>query len=62
MAGSDWLSGCLEFMCLPLYQFNCLPLWLVVSGPLPFTAIHLPPRLAGGVRLSGCLDFICPPL
>ena len=30
--GGVWLSGCPEFICLPLYQLICLPIWLVVSG------------------------------
>ena len=25
LAGGVWLSGCLQFICLPLKQFNCLP-------------------------------------
>ena len=32
LAGGVRLSGCLEFICLPLQQFICLPVWLVVSG------------------------------
>ena len=26
------LFGCLQFICLPLWQLICLPIWLVVSG------------------------------
>ena len=65
LAGGVRLSGCLQFICLRLKQFICLPVWLVVSGSLDvsnsfvsLTAIHLSPSLAGGVRLSGCLQFI----
>ena len=32
MAGGFRLSGCLQFICLPLYRFICLTVWLVVSG------------------------------
>ena len=32
LAGSVRLSGCLEFICLPLHEFICPRLWLVVSG------------------------------
>ena len=32
LAGGVRLSGCLQFICLPLKQFTCLPVWLVVSG------------------------------
>ena len=32
LAGGVRLSACLQFICLPLKQFNCLPVWLVVSG------------------------------
>ena len=32
LAGGVRLSGCLQFICLPLKQFICLPVWLVVSG------------------------------
>ena len=55
-----------------LWQFICLPVWLVVSGFLccllspihlsSLVAIDLSPSLAGGVRLSGCLQVICFPL
>ena len=46
-----------------MWQFNCLPVWLVVPGCLavssslfPMVAIHLSLSLAGGVRLFGCLQ------
>ena len=32
LAGGVRLSGCLKFICFPLQQFICLPVWLVVSG------------------------------
>ena len=32
LAGGVRLSGCLQFICLRLKQFICLPVWLVVSG------------------------------
>ena len=32
LAGGVRLSGCLQFICLPLKQFTCFPVWLVVSG------------------------------
>ena len=69
LAGGVRLSGCLQFMCLPLRQLICLPVLLVVSGSPDVSnsfglryIIHLSPNLAGGVRLSGCLQFICLPL
>ena len=33
VTGGVWRSACFQFMCLPLRQFICLPVWLVVSGP-----------------------------
>ena len=71
LAGGFRLSGCLQFICLPLKQFICLPVWPVVSGPAlwmspihlsPHKTIYLSPSLAGFVRLSGCLQLICLPL
>ena len=32
LAGGVRLFGCLQFICLPLWQLICLPIWLVVSG------------------------------
>ena len=37
LAGGVRLSGCLQFICLPLQQFICLPIWLVVSGSPDFS-------------------------
>ena len=65
---SGWWCPALRMspICLPLKQFICLQVWLVVSGSpdvsnlSPLIAIHLSPSLAGGVRLSGCLQFVSP--
>ena len=71
VAGVVRLSGCLQFIYLPLQQFICLPVWLVVSGSLDVStscvspyriAIHLSPSVAGGVRLSGCLQIHLSPI
>ena len=32
LAGGVGLSACLQFICLPLKQLICLPVWLVASG------------------------------
>ena len=32
LAGGVRPFGCLQFICLPIYRFVCLPVWLVVSG------------------------------
>ena len=34
LAGGVRLSGCLQFICLPIKRFICFPVWLVVSGSL----------------------------
>ena len=70
-SGGVRLSGCLQFIYLPLQQFICLPVWLVASGSpdvstscvSPYRiAIHLFACLAGGVRLYGCLQIHLSPL
>ena len=43
LAGGVRLSGCLQFICLPLKQFICLPVWLVVSGSLDVSNSFVPP-------------------
>ena len=64
VTGGVWLSACFQLICLPLQQFICLPVWLVVSGSPDDSnwAIHLSASLAGGVQRSECLQFICVPL
>ena len=69
LAGGAWPCACLQFMCLPLSPFICLPVWLVVSGSLHVSnscvfpcGISFVSSLAGGVRLPGCLQFMCLPL
>ena len=37
LAGSVRLSGCLQFICLRLWAFICLPVWLVVLGSSAFS-------------------------
>ena len=32
LASGNRLLGCLQFICLPLWQLICFPIWLVVSG------------------------------
>ena len=32
LAGGVRPFGCLQCICLPMYRFVCLPVWLVVSG------------------------------
>ena len=66
LAGGVWLSGCLQFICLPIYDsFVSQSGWwrpALRMSPIdlsPLIAIHLSPSLAGGVRLSGCLQFNC---
>ena len=36
------LFACLQFMCLPLKQVICLPVWLAVSGSLAVEFMRLP--------------------
>ena len=43
LAGGVRLSGCLQFICLPLKQFICLPVWLVVSGSPDVSNSFVPP-------------------
>ena len=69
LAGGVRLSGCLQFICLPLQQFICLPVWLGVSGSTyvsnSFVSLYSHPFVSQSgwwCRLSGCLQFICRPL
>ena len=65
LAGGVGLSACRQLICLPIKQFICLPVWLVVSGSpdvsnafvSPYSMQFISPSLAGGVRLSGCLQI-----
>ena len=69
VTGGVWLSGCLQFICLCLKQFICLPVWLVVSGSPDVSNSFVSPysnsfvsSLASPVGLSACLQFNCLPL
>ena len=53
------LSGCLQFICLPLKQFICLPVWLVVSGSLDVSNSFVSPYSNSFVSESG---WWCPAL
>ena len=57
LAGGVRLSGCLQFMCLPLWQSICLPVWLVVFGSL---RVSIPVWLV--VSGLGYVQVICFPL
>ena len=41
LAGGVRLSGCLQFICLPLKQFICLPVWVRLSGCLQFICLPI---------------------
>ena len=58
LAGGVRLSGCLQFICLPLKQFICLPVWLVVSGSLDVSNSFVSPYSNSFVSQSG---WWCPP-
>ena len=59
LAGGVRLSGCLQFICLPLQQFICLPVWLVVSGSPDVSNSFVPPYSNSFVSQSG---WWCPAL
>ena len=59
LAGGVRLSGCLQFICLPLQQFICLPVWLVVSGSPDVSNSFVSPYSNSFVSQSG---WWCPAL
>ena len=59
LAGGVRLSGCLQFICLPVQQFICLPVWLVVSGSLHVSNSFVSPYSNSFVSQSG---WWCPAL
>ena len=59
LAGGVQLSGCLQFICLPLYQFICFPVWLVVSGSSAVSNSFVSPCGNSFVSQSG---WWCPAL
>ena len=59
LAGGVRLSGCLQFICLRLKQFICLPVWLVVSGSLDVSNSFVSPYSNSFVSQSG---WWCPAL
>ena len=59
LAGGVRLSGCLQFICLPLQQFICFPVWLVVSGSPDVSNSFVSPYSNSFVSQSG---WWCPAL
>ena len=59
LAGGVRLSGCLQFICLPLNQSICLPVWLVVSGSPDISNSFVSPFSNPFVSQS---DWSCPAL
>ena len=59
LAGGVRLSGCLQFICLRLKQFICLPVWLVVSGSPDVSNSFVSPFSNSFVSQSG---WWCPAL
>ena len=59
LAGGVRLSGCLQFICLPLPLFICLPVWLVVSGSPDVSNSFVSPYSNSFVSQSG---WWCPAL
>ena len=59
LAGGVPLSGCLQFICLPLYQLICFPVWLVVSGSSAVSNSFVSPCGNSFVSQSG---WWCPAL
>ena len=59
LAGGVQLSGCLQFICLPLYQLICFPVWLVVSGSSAVSNSFVSPCGNSFVSQSG---WWCPAL
>ena len=49
LAGGVQLSGCLQFICLALWQLICLPVWLVVSGS---SAVSVTLVMSGSLAVS----------
>ena len=65
LAGGVRLFGCLQFICLPLWQLICLPIWLVVSGfgCLQFMCLALWQLISQTVHCWGTQFYlkVCPP-
>ena len=59
LAGGVPLSGCLQFICLPLSQLICFPVWLVVSGSSAVSNSFVSPCGNSFVSQSG---WWCPAL
>ena len=59
LAGGVRLSGCLQFICLPLWQFICFPVLLVVSGSPDVSNSFVSPYINPFVSQSG---WSCPAL
>ena len=59
LPGGVRLSGCLQFICLRLKQFICLPVWLVVSGSPDVSNSFVSPYSNSFVSQSG---WWCPAL
>ena len=59
LAGGVRLFGCLQFICLPLWQLICLPIWLVVSGSSAVSNSFVSPCGNSFVSQSG---WWCPAL
>ena len=58
LAGGVWLSGCLQFMCLPFMQFIWLPVWQVASGSLAVSNSFVSPVVSGSLAVSH--SFVSP--
>ena len=53
LAGGVRLSGSLQFVCLPLKQYICLPVWLVASGS-PDVSISFVSPYSNSLVSQGC--------
>ena len=53
LAGGVGLSACRQLICLPLKQFICLPVWLVVSGSPDVSNSFVSPYSNSFVSQSG---------
>ena len=59
LAGGVRLFGCLQFICLAIQRFICLPVWLVVSGSSAVPNSFVSPYIDSFVSQSG---WWCPAL
>ena len=59
LASGVRLLGCLQFICLPLWQLICFPVWLVVSGLSAVSNSFVSPYTDSFVSQSG---WWCPAL